>query len=171
MEILKPDFGLVFWMLISFLVVLFLLKKYAWKPIIKMINDREEKILKAIKIAEEAKKEVQKNNESKTKIIEEANIEKNKIIKQTRKEQEQIISKTKEKAEKEAEKIILKTKQHLKSEKQKALNDIKNDIIKLSVSISEKIMQKELETSTIHKKIIEENIAELNLSQKYYEKK
>ena len=156
MELVKPDFGLFFWMVVSFSILLFLLTKYAWNPIAKSLKEREESIEKALKAAEEAKKEYEKIKAENDKVLKEALLERNKIIKEAHDTKNKIIEEAKNQAKEEAAKILKNAQEEIEHEKNVMLAEIKSIVAEVSVSIAEKIIKKELATNEEQKKYIEQ---------------
>ena len=106
MKLVTPDFGLVIWMTLTFLTVLFLLSKFAWKPILKMISEREKTIEDALLSAEKAKEEMAKLTANNELLIKEAQAERDALLKMARDTKDQIINEARDKASKEAERLI-----------------------------------------------------------------
>jgi len=156
MELVKPDFGLFFWMLISFVFLLFILKKYAWKPILGSIKEREESIAKALKAAEDAKKEVAEIKSEHDKVLKEALLERDKILKEARETKNKIIEEAKLQAKDEASKILQSAKEEIEHEKQTMFSEMKNIVVDVSVSIAEKVIGKQLEDKNKQEQFIEE---------------
>lgn len=164
MGLVTPDYGLLFWMVLSFGVVLFVLAKYAWKPILKSLKDREESIEGALKSAEQAKvemKQLQANNE---KIIIEAKVERDKLIKEARDVKENIIKEAKVQATVEAKKLVETARESIENEKATAITEIKNQVSLLSVQIAEKILKRELTDNADQQKYIDEMLKEINMN-------
>ncbi|MCX7862222.1 MAG: F0F1 ATP synthase subunit B [Bacteroidales bacterium] len=145
MPLVTPGIGLVFWMLVSFTIVFLILKKFAWKPILKILKEREENIEKALKAAEEAKLEMQKLQANNEQILAEARKQADAIIKEAREMKEKIIAEAKQQASIEAEKIFATTKISIENEKNQAMSEIRHQIAEFSVLIAEKIIRKELD--------------------------
>ncbi|HBS85428.1 MAG: ATP synthase F0 subunit B [Bacteroidetes bacterium GWF2_38_335] len=164
MELVTPGIGLLFWMLLSFTVLLFLLKKFAWKPILKMLKDREESIEGALKSAEKAKEEMAKLQSDNEKIILEAKAERDRLMKEAREVKEQLISTAKKQANEEAEKIILSAREAISNEKDAAMNDIKNQVAIISIEIAEKILMKELSEPGKQKEYVDSLLKDINLN-------
>ncbi|MBI5540720.1 MAG: F0F1 ATP synthase subunit B [Bacteroidia bacterium] len=164
MELVTPGIGLIFWMLLSFTLVLIILKKYAWKPILKMIKEREDNIENALKSAEKAKDEMAKLQSDNERIINEARKERDVVLKEAREIKDKIISDAKVQAGIEAGKIVENAKSLIQGEKMAALTDIKNQISFLSVEIAEKILKKELSKDSSQKEYIESLIKDINLN-------
>ncbi len=144
MGLVTPDFGLIFWMTITFLAVLFILKKYAWKPILKSLKEREDSINNALQSAEQAKDEMARLKSNNEKILQEARVEREKLLSDAREVKEKIIEDAKTSAKIEADKMISSAKAQIESEKLTALNEIKEKVVSLSVEIAEKVINKSL---------------------------
>ncbi len=144
MGLVTPDFGLIFWMTITFLAVLFILKKYAWKPILKSLKEREDSIDNALQSAEKAKDEMARLKSDNEKILQEARVEREKLLSDAREVKEKIIEDAKTSAKIEADKMISSAKAQIESEKLTALNEIKEKVVSLSVEIAEKVINKSL---------------------------
>ena len=158
MEKLIEEFsvGLFFWQTVLFIALIFLLRKFAWKPILNAVIEREEKIEGALKAAEEAEnkmKELSANNE---KILADARVERENILKDVRSIKEKIIADAKSQATTEAEKIITSAKEQINIEKMKAMTEIKNQVVDISIEMAEKILRTELKDAKNQKKLIEE---------------
>ena len=164
MELVTPGLGLFFWMVISFSVILFVLKKFAWKPILKALKDREITIDTALKSADKAKEEMEQLKADNEKIIKEAKNERDNLLKDARQVKDKIISEAKQKANSDAKKIIEDAKGKIESEKEAALDEIKNQVAGFSVEIAEKILKKKLEKSKDQKDLINGLIDEIKIN-------
>lgn len=164
MPLVTPGIGLIFWMLIAFSILLFILGKFAWKPILKMLHDREESIEKALQAAEEAKLEMQKLQANNEQIVAEARKQADTIIKEAREIKDKMISDAKNAAAIEADKVMKNAKAAIESEKNQALNEIRNQIAEFSVLIAEKIIRKELSNENKQKEYIDSLLKEINVN-------
>lgn len=164
MELVTPEFGTVFWMLLSFLMILFILKKFAWKPILTALKEREASIDNALKSADKAREEMEQLKADNEKIIKEAKNERDNLLKDARLVKDMIISEAKEKASTETEKIIEDARAKIKSEKNAALDEIKNQIAIFSIEIAEKILKKKLESTKDQKDLISDLLDEIKLN-------
>ncbi len=144
MELLTPGIGLVFWTTLSFLVVLFLLKKMAWKPILNALKEREESITEALKAADKAKFEMAELKAGNKKLMNEARVERDALLKEARETKNKIVADAKEAAKAEANKIIASAQETIENEKKAAISELKDQVAQLSVDIAEKIIKKEL---------------------------
>ncbi len=164
MELVTPGLGLIFWMVISFSVILFILKKYAWKPILKALKEREITIDTALKSADKAKEEMEQLMADNEKIIKEAKNERDNLLKDARQVKDKIISEAKQKANSEAKIIIEDAKGKIESEKEAALSEIKNQVAGFSIEIAERILKKKLEKTKDQKDLINELINEIKIN-------
>jgi len=158
-----PDYGTIFWMVIIFGIALFILGKFAWKPIIKALKERENSIAEALSSSEKVKEEMIKLKDSNEKVMAEARQEKENILNEAKKIKEQIVGEAREEAQKEGKKIIESARQQIKTEKQAAISDIKEGINELSIKIAEKIIRKELKDKEDQKAMINELLKEVKL--------
>ncbi|NSW45047.1 MAG: F0F1 ATP synthase subunit B [Bacteroidales bacterium] len=164
MQLVTPGIGLVFWMLIAFSILLFILGKFAWKPILKTLHEREESIDKALKAAEEAKAEMLKLQANNEQIVAEARKQADTIIKEAREMKEKIISDAKMAAANEANKILKNAEATIENEKNQAMNEIRNQIAEFSVLIAEKIIRKELSNENKQKEYIDSLLNDIHIN-------
>jgi len=155
--------GLFFWQAILFVALVLLLKKFAWKPILNAVNDREEGILKALESAENARKEMQNLTADNERILKEARIERDAMLKEAREMKESIISEAKGEAHAQATKVIDQAKATIESEKHAAIAEIKNQVAELSLEIAEKVMRSELSDKNKQIKLVEDMLKEVKL--------
>lgn len=163
MGFVTPDYGTIFWMFIIFGIVLFILKKFAWGPILKALKDRERSISDALNSAEKARKEVAGLKASNDQIIAEARKEKDIILKEARDIKDKIIAEAKVQANAEAQKGIEIARQQIIAEKDAAISDIKKQVAELSVMIAEKVIKKELENPKDQDILVKDLLKDLKL--------
>jgi F-type H+-transporting ATPase subunit b len=163
MGFVTPDYGTIFWMLIIFGIVLFILKKFAWVPILKALKDREKSIADALNSAEKARKEVAGLKASNDQIIVEARKEKDLILKEAREIKDKIIAEAKIQANAETQKGIEYARQQIIAEKTAAINEIKEQVADLSVMIAEKVIKKQLDNPKEQESMIEDLLKDLKL--------
>ena len=164
MKLLLPEFGLLIWTLLAFLVVFFILGKYAWPAIVKGLRDRESGITDALATAERVKAEMAQLKSENEALLAQAREERATILKEARDTKEQIINEAKEQAKTIAEKIITDAQEAIERKKMAALIDVKNEIGMLVVDISEKILRRELQDKSEQEKYIKELAAEVRLN-------
>lgn len=164
MGLVTPNPGTIFWMIIIFGIVLFILRKFAWKPILNALKDREESIAQALNSAEEAKKQVAGIKAENEIIMAEARKEKGLILKEAKEIKDKIIAEAKEKAIMETQKAIETARIQIQNEKNSAINDIKKQVAELSVMIAEKVIKKELSNKAEQEKLMDGLIDEIKLN-------
>ena len=163
MGFVTPDYGTIFWMLIIFGIVLMIMKKFAWAPILKALKDREKSISDALNSAEKARKEVAGLKASNDQIIAEARREKDIILKEAREIKEKIVAEAKFLANAETQKSIEYARQQITAEKTAAINDIKEQVAELSVMIAEKVLKKQLDNSKEQETLVADLLKDLKL--------
>ena len=166
MEKLIEEFsiGLFFWQTVIFVILIFILKKYAWGPILKAVNDREQGIKDALQSAELAKEEMESLKADNDKIMKQARIERDTLLKEARETKNIIINEAKEKANEEAERIMSSAKEQIANEKMKAITELKNTVASLSIDIAEKVLKSELKDKNSQEKFIETSLKETELN-------
>ncbi|MFA6924308.1 MAG: F0F1 ATP synthase subunit B [Bacteroidales bacterium] len=164
MELVTPGLGLIFWMTISFGILLFILGKFAWKPIIRMLKEREESIENSLRAADKAIEDIEKLKISNEELLREAKNEKDQILKEARKIKESIIEEAKTKATDEANRILEQARENINNEKMAVITELKNQIATLSIEIAEKIMREELSKDEKQKTFINKLINEAKLN-------
>jgi|TARA_B110000908_G_scaffold27959_1_gene32868 F-type H+-transporting ATPase subunit b len=164
MDLVTPDVGLLFWTFISFTILYFLLKRFAWKPILGSVNDREMSIREALLAAENAKKEMQNLKSDNEKILKEAKAERENMLKDAREIKNKLISDAETQAKLQASKLIESAQKAIQNEKNSAMNELKKTVVELSVEIAEKVISSELEDKSKQLKVVENmlNNASLN---------
>lgn len=164
MGLVTPGIGLVFWTTLSFLIVLFLLKKMAWKPILKALKEREESITEALKAADKAKFEMAELKAGNKKLLNEAREERDALLKEARETKSKIIADAKEQAGLEANKIIKSAKESIETEKKAAIAELKDQVAKLSIDIAEKILKSEMSDKNKHNELVKDSIKDFKLN-------
>ena len=158
------DPGLIIWTTIIFTLLLIVLRKFAWKPILSAVDERNKNIEEALKSADKAKEEMALLNADNERILVEAKTQRDSLLKEAREIKEKIVNEAKDNAEKEAEKIINSAKKQIASEKMKAITELKNSVARLSIDIAEKVLKRELKEKSSQEEFIAEELkkAELN---------
>ena len=144
MSLVTPAIGLMFWTCIIFTLLIILLRKFAWKPILTAVDDRNEQINSALKAADKARLEIENLNNDNERILLEAKSERDQLLKEARDIKDNIINEAKEKASNEAENILNAAKSQIENEKMKAITELKNSVAVLSIDIAEKVLKNEL---------------------------
>lgn len=162
MELVQPGIGLIFWMTLSFSILLWILAKFAWKPIMKGLKEREETIDEALNAANKAKEEMKELKFSNEQLLKEAKEERDNILRDARHVKENIIEEAKEKANEEANRIVDNAKEAIQHEKMAAITEMKNELASLSIEIAEKILREELTDIDKQKKMIDKLIKDVS---------
>ena len=149
------DPGLIIWTTIIFTILLVVLKKFAWKPILTAVDERNKSIEDALKSAEKAKEEMELLNADNERILNEAKTQRDALLKEARDIKEGIINEAKEKANKEADKILTSAKEQISNEKMKAITELKNSVAILSIDIAEKVLKRELKEKSNQEEFIQ----------------
>ena len=156
--------GLFFWQLLLFVGLILLLKKFAWKPILDAVNEREEGIKNALLSAENAKKDMQNLKADNEKLLAEARAERDMMIKEAREIKDKMISDAKTEAQVQGEKMIEQAKATIASEKNAAIADLKNQVSTLSLEIAEKVLKGELANKEAQTKLVETMLGDAKLN-------
>lgn len=157
------SFGLFVWQTVLFLALLLLLRKFAWKPILTTVNEREDSIKTALKAAERAREEMKALQSDNEKILAEARSERERIVKEANEMKNQIISDATEKAKAEAAKLVESARMQIDAEKNNAMAQIKTQVAELSVEIAEKLLRKELTNENKQQALIAELLDEAKI--------
>jgi F-type H+-transporting ATPase subunit b len=164
MELVKPSIGLIFWMAVSFSIIFFLLKKFAWKPILGMIKEREQSIENALAAAENAKEEMKALQSNNERILVEARAERDQLLKDAREIREKMIADAKGLATKEGERLLTIARDNIQNEKMAAITELKNQVATLSIEIAEKILKAELSSDEKQKTLVNTLLKDVNLN-------
>jgi F-type H+-transporting ATPase subunit b len=156
--------GLFFWQLVLFVGLIFLLRRFAWKPILGAVNDREEGIKNALASAEDAKKEMQNLQSNNEQLLKEARAERDALMKEAREIKDKMISDAKEEAKEVTSKLIENAQASIQQEKQAALAELKKQVADLSIGIAETVIKKELTSKDDQLKLVEGMLEEVTLN-------
>jgi F-type H+-transporting ATPase subunit b len=164
MELVTPAIGLVFWMSVTFLFIFFILKKFAWEKILKMIKEREDSIESALQAAEKAKLEMKELQAGNERILAEAMAERDNLLREARETKDAIVNEAKTKAKAEADKLINQALESIKNEKMAAITELKNQVAALSIEVAEKILKEQLSTEEKQKVLVGNLLKEVELN-------
>ena len=164
MQLVTPELGLIFWQLVIFLLVLFLLAKFAWKPILTALRDREDSIDNALRMAEQAKLEMQNLKAGNEKLLADARHERDQMMKEGQRIANQIVEKAKTDATEEANRIAQQARESIQQEKNQALAEVRNTAAQLSVDIAERLLRRELADPTAQQKLVDEYLKDVKLN-------
>ena len=164
MSLLTPDPGLLFWMLISFGIVFFVLAKFGFPIIVKMVEERKAFIDQSLEAAKQANERLKGIQEEGERILNEARDEQSHILKEAKEIRAKIVNEAKEQAHTEAGKIMDEARQNIEKEKVLAIQDIRNQVATLAIDIAEKILRKNLENKPAQQELVDKLIAEAQLN-------
>ncbi|MDB4097252.1 F0F1 ATP synthase subunit B [Flavobacteriaceae bacterium] len=165
MEKLITEFsiGLFFWQTIIFILLIFLLKKFAWKPILDAVNEREEGIKNALLSAEKAREEMASLQSDNEETLKKARSERDSLLKEAREIKQQLIDEAKNEAKNEAKKIISQAQETIQNEKNAAIVDLKNQVASLSIDIAEKVLKEKLSDDQSQMNLVKVLVKEVTL--------
>lgn len=164
MGLITPALGLVFWTTLAFLTVLFILKKFAWKPILQSIKEREQHIDDAIQTAQRTKIEMAQLKAANEDLLKAARAERDMLLKEARDTKDALIAEAKGSAKKEADRILAAARDQIKNEKMAAISELKNQVATLSIEIAEKILRNELSKDEKQKALVDGLVNEINMN-------
>lgn len=164
MDLITPGFGLIFWQTIIFLVVLFILGKFAWKPILGALKSREDSIEEALLSATKAKEEMANLKADNENLLAEAKQERDKMLKDAAKMGDELRDKAKEEAKVIGDKMIDDARVSIESEKEDAIRQIKDQVAELSIQITEKLLKKNLSDDKSQQELIKGYMKDIKLN-------
>ncbi len=160
MNLLSPEPGLVIWSTFAFLVLFFLLRKFAWNPILEAIKSREEKVAQSLEAAQKATEELKNMEALRAKMATEARQEKDLLLKEARAMKDKIVDEARQSAQVEAERIMANAKAQIEKDKADAVAELKQQVAKLSVEIAGRILAENLQTTNKQEELIERYLKE-----------
>ncbi|KLT70612.1 MULTISPECIES: F0F1 ATP synthase subunit B [Flavobacterium] len=158
------EFGLFFWQILIFVGLVLLLKKFAWKPILDAVNEREQGIKDALLSAENARQEMQNLQADNQRILNEARAERDAMLKEAREIKEKMIADSKNEAQLQGLKMIEQAKAAIESEKNAAMAELKSQVSTLSLSIAEKLLKEELSNKEAQTRLVEKMLGDVKLN-------
>lgn len=166
MEKLLNEFslGLFVWQAVLFIALILLLKKFAWKPILDSVNDREEGIKSALEAADNAKRDMENLQADNQKLLKEARAERESMLKEARDIKNNMIEEAKDEARTEANKLVAQAQAAIEAEKKAAIDDLKSQVANLSIEIAEKVVREELSNKDKQLKLVESMLGEATLN-------
>jgi F-type H+-transporting ATPase subunit b len=164
MDLVTPSIGLVFWTTVSFLILLFILKKAAWKPMLGAIHERERSIEDALNKADLAREEMARLSSENEALLKEARIERDAILKEAKELKDQIVAEAKNAAQEEGAKLIEKAKVEINNQKAAALDEVKNQVAVLSLDIAEKVLRKQFDNQQKQEALVNDLLKDVKLN-------
>lgn len=164
MALATPGIGLIFWTFLIFVIVIVLLGKFAWKPILTAVNERNDSIDRALKSAEEATAQMKKLQSGNKALLKKAQAEKDQMMKDAKKEADRIIFEASEKATAESNRILKAAQEEIQAEKNAALTEVKKEVAQLSLTIAEKLIREQLKDDATQTKLVAKFMEETKLN-------
>lgn len=164
MGLITPGLGLIFWMTLAFLLLVYLLGKFAWKPILSMMKERETSISEALNAANRAKEEMKQLKFSNEQLLQEAKNERDNIMNEARKIRDKLLDEARTKANEEAALIIESAKANIQNEKMAAMTELKNQIAENSLTLAKFILQRELSDPRKQEEYVHELLKEVKFN-------
>lgn len=161
MELVTPDIGLAIWSSLAFIILLVLLRKFAWGPILSAVNGREDSIQKALEAADRAREEMKNLQADNERILQEARAERDQMLKEARDMKDSIIAEAKEKASKEADRMLVSAQEAIRNEKMAAITELKNQVAELSIEVAEKVLTRELSEANRQEEYVRSLVGEI----------
>jgi F-type H+-transporting ATPase subunit b len=164
MDLIIPSSGLIFWQLIGFLALLFILIKFAWKPMLASLAEREGSINDALKSAEQARSEMANLKAENEKLLQEARLERDVILKKAQDASVKMIEDAKNESTKQGAQLIEAAKAVIETEKKAALTEVKNQVALLTLEVTEKLLRKKLSDDKAQVELVDQFIKDLKLN-------
>ena len=164
MDLILPDFGLLFWPGLVLIILMFILTKFIWKPILSSVNARSEKIAEALEMAEKTKAEMKSLQAANENLLKEARAERDAIVKDAKETATKMVEDAKTAAKVESEKVVAAARQTIASEKVAAIAELKTQVASFSIEIAEKIVRAELSSDAKQKALAEKMAGDINLN-------
>jgi F-type H+-transporting ATPase subunit b len=164
MDLLIPEVGLVVWQSIAFLTLLFLLTKFAWKPVLKAIHDRERTIEDALASAEKAKLEMARLTSQNEQLLKDARLERDEILKEAKNLKDKIVSEAHTQAQIEGAKLIEQARKEIDDQKKRAIAEVKNQVSTLSIEVARKVLQREFDDAGKQEALVADLLKDVKLN-------
>lgn len=163
MQLVDVNYGLIFWMAVSFLIVLFILRKFAWGPILAALGERERSIEDALNEAKKAREEIAAMNARNEDLMREAREEREVLLKEARDIRDREIAQAKDKAKAEADALLARARADIQNEKNAAITEMKNQLAELSIQVAEVILKEKLADPRAQQGLVDKVMAEAEL--------
>lgn len=164
MSLITPEFGLLFWQTLIFLILLVLLAKFAWRPILGSLKEREDSIDQALRMAQQARQEMQSLKADNEKLLADARHERDQMLKEGQAIATKLVEQAKATAVEEANRISQQAREAIQQEKNQALAEVKNTAAQLSIDIAERVLRRELADPAAQQKLVEEYLKDVKLN-------
>ena len=163
MSLVTPDIGLLFWMCLSFGIVVFLLRKYAWKPILGAVKSREQSIADALNEAKKMRDDMAQMSANNEEVMRQARAERDTLLKEARDIRDREISEAKTKAKAEADAMLGRAREDIRNEKNAAITELRNQVADLSLQVAERILREKLGDAAAQKALVDKVMSDVEL--------
>jgi len=160
--LIMPNIGLMFWTLLVFLGLLFILRKFAWGPILSGLKEREQSITDALNEAKKAREEMGAMKSENEQLLAEARAERDRILREGKEIRDKMVADAKSLAQEESKKIMVQAQENIEKDRQRAFNELKEQVVQLAIEASTKILKRELANQTEQESLIGTYINEVN---------
>ncbi|MBN8821999.1 MULTISPECIES: F0F1 ATP synthase subunit B [unclassified Spirosoma] len=164
MELLTPNIGLLFWQIVAFGGLFFILRSFAWKPILASLKEREENIQSALDLAEKTRREMAAMKADNEKLLAQARSEREAILRGAKETADKLIAESRDKAESEGKRILEQARETMQNERQALVMQMKKEVVSLSLDIAEKVLRKELSDKSAQEKLVNDLVATSSLN-------
>jgi len=164
MDLVMPGVGLIFWMTLTFVFLLLILKKFAWKPIMSSIKEREQKISTSLAMAKQTQEDMKRLQADNEKLLHQAREERDVILREANKLKDSIIGEAKDKAQSEADRIVESARVNIESEKAAAIAELRNQVASLTIEVAEKVLTAELADKAKQTSFAEKQLETMNFN-------
>lgn len=164
MELLTPSIGLLFWQIVAFAGLFFLLRSFAWKPILSSLKEREDNIQSALDLAEKTRAEMASLKADNEKLLAEARSEREAILRGAKETADKMVADSRDKAEVEGRRILEQARESMQNERQALVTQMRKEVVTLSLDIAEKVLRKELGDKTAQEKLVTDLVAKSRLN-------
>ena len=163
MDLVTPQLGLLVWPALSFLLLLLVLRKFAWKPILDSVNERDAQIRQALDAAKEAREAMVRLQADNEQLMAQARAERDQMLSEAKKTRDHLLSESRSKAEEEAKRLLEMARQDIENERKATLTEVRNLVATLSVDVAEKLLRKELQKNEAQEAYLQEQLRDLQI--------
>jgi len=164
MGLVTPDIGTIFWMLLMFIILMVILKKFAWKPILSALDKREKSIEDSLRSADRAREDMEKMKADNEEILAQTRLERDGMLKETKLTSEKILDQARVKAGEESKRLVIAAREQIENEKTSAVAEIRKQVAELSVSIAEMILREKLKDDEKQKVLVDKLLKDIKLN-------
>jgi len=164
MDLLTPNLGLLFWQIVAFGSLFFLLRAFAWKPILASLQEREDNIQSALDLAEKTRAEMAKLNADNQKLLADARAERETMLRGAKETADRLIEEARQRAQTEGDRIMAQSRETMQTERTAMMAQAKKEVVALSLTIAEKVLHRELNDKSAHEQLVQELVSNSRLN-------